>query len=51
MVVDTSALLALFFAEPHGEWVAEQLEPSIGPCWPPLPASRTPLLPPPVKTG
>lgn len=25
MVVDTSALLAILFAEPHGEWVAEQL--------------------------
>ncbi|MBM4352944.1 MAG: type II toxin-antitoxin system VapC family toxin [Deltaproteobacteria bacterium] len=25
MVVDTSALLALFFAEPHGAWVADQL--------------------------
>jgi ribonuclease VapC len=25
MVVDTSALLAIFFAEPHGEWVAARL--------------------------
>ncbi len=25
MVVDTSALLAVFFAEPHGPWVVSQL--------------------------
>lgn len=25
MVIDTSAILALLFAEPHGNWVAEQL--------------------------
>ena len=25
MVVDTSAVLAVFFEEPHGEWAAEQM--------------------------
>lgn len=26
MVVDTSALLAVFFAEPHGAWAAERMK-------------------------
>jgi ribonuclease VapC len=30
MVVDTSALLALLFAEPHGEWVADRLSENAG---------------------
>lgn len=30
MVIDTSALLAVFFAEPHGEWVAERLSENAG---------------------
>jgi ribonuclease VapC len=30
MVVDTSALLAVLFAEPHGEWVADRLSESAG---------------------
>ena len=25
MVIDTSAILALFFGEPHAEWIAQQL--------------------------
>lgn len=30
MVVDTSAILALYFAEPHAAWVAEQLNQHAG---------------------
>ncbi len=30
MVVDTSVLLAIFFAEPHAQWAAEQLQEASG---------------------
>jgi hypothetical protein len=34
MVIDTSAVLAIFFAEPHARWVVERIEPPVvGPGW------------------
>lgn len=30
MVIDTSALLALFFGEPHGRWVLERIRENLG---------------------